>query len=60
MFLIKQLGIAIGIMIVLAIAIHFLNKRSEKFVMGNSNPYGTLDYVAHPYALDSSTPISLN
>ncbi len=60
MFLIKQLGIAIGIMIVLAIAIHFLNKRTEKFELGNSSPYGTLDYIPHPNALDSSIPISLN
>lgn len=60
MFLIKQLGIAIGIMVVLSIIIYYLNKRKEGFVLGNSNPYGSLDYIAHPNALNSSVPISLN
>jgi len=59
MFFFKQLGIAIAILVVLSTIIYYMNKKSEKFELGNSSPYATLDYIAHPNALNSSVPIML-
>lgn len=61
MFFFKQLGIAIVILVILSVIIHFMNNRKKKegFEFGNSNPYGTLDYVANPNGLNSSVPIQL-
>jgi hypothetical protein len=59
MFFFKQLGIAIVILVVLSTIIYFMNKKAEKFELGNSNPYGTLDYIANPNGLNSSVPIML-
>ncbi len=59
MFFFKQLGIAIVILVVLSTIIYYMNKKAEKFELGNSNPYGTLDYIAHPNALNSSVPLAL-
>lgn len=52
----KQLGISIGIMIVLIIAIVFLRKKEQ---YANAGPYSQLDYVANRNAWKSNIPIAL-
>lgn len=53
----KQLGIAIGIMIVLIIIIVLLSgKKKEGY---NASPYQILDYVNNRNALNSSIPIPM-
>lgn len=56
---IKQLGIAIAILVVLSIVIYYLNRRKETFVYGNSNPYGPIDYVANDNAFKTEAPLQL-
>ncbi len=52
--MIKQLGIAIGIMIVLSVTIAYLNK-TEKYA--DYNPYNQLDYIKNPNVWKPSMPI---
>lgn len=53
MFFLKQIGIAIAIMVVLSIIIAFLNKKESY------DPYTGINYVNNPNAFKSSQPISL-
>lgn len=57
MFFFKQLGIAIAIMIVLSVIIAYLNKK-ESYT--DYNPYRQLDYIGHPNAWKSRSPITLS
>lgn len=55
--MLKQLGIAIGIMIVLIVIIVLLTgKKKESY---NSSPYQILDYVNNRKGFNSRTPIPL-
>lgn len=56
MLFFKQLGIAIGLMIVLAVIIWILNK-TEKYA--NYGPYDSIDYVNNPRAFRSQFPAPL-
>jgi len=53
--MLKQLGIAIGLMIILIILIVVFSKKKESY---NASPYQVLDYVTNRNALNSRIPVS--